>query len=294
VLSPAPAPAPAPATPVAVPAQPVAPVVALSGVSVAPALVTPGPSGTGMYLSVDFTLGVAAPVTVQLTGGSTPLSLLSAILPAGENSFNWDLSAVSDGRYSLVVAARPTSGAPETQAVPIVIDRTLTGYSVTPPVFSPNGDGLNDTAVFGFTLSQPVPVQLLIQSRGVVVATAYAGQLGPGPQSITWNGTSNGVRFPDGTYDAVVVASGSLGTVSLSLPVTVDATAPVLTLLDASALRFELSEAATVTVTVNGQPIVSAQPAGSFTIPWQDGPIATVSAQAADAAGNQSAVVTSP
>jgi hypothetical protein len=105
---------------------------------------------------------------------------------------------------------------------------------------------------------------------------------------------SNGARVPDGVYQVVVQVTSTLGTVTVAAPLTIDATPPVLTLLDAATLRFQLSEPAVVTATINGTTVSVSEPAGAFTIPWQAGPVTTLSAQADDEAGNLSAVVTSP
>jgi hypothetical protein len=176
----------------------------------------------------------------------------------------------------------------------VTVDRSLTGFTTTPSLISPNADGLNDATTLGFTLAQLLPVQVVIQRLGTVVGTAFSGQLGPGPQVVVWDGTIGGVRVPDGTYDVVVLVTDALGAVSFTLPVTVDTTPPVLTLLDPATLRFQLNEAATMTVTVNGQAVVGPAVAGVFTIPWLGGPVATIFAQAADAAGNLSPGVTFP
>ena len=53
------------------------------------------------------------------------------------------------------------------------------------------------------------------------------------------------------------------------MPLAIDMTPPTLSMLDARALRFSLSEPATVTVLVNGQMrIVSGEPAGTFSVPF--------------------------
>jgi hypothetical protein len=82
--------------------------------------------------------------------------------------------------------------------------------------------------------------------------------------------------------------------VSFRLPLTIDTTPPLLSLLDAATLRFQLSEAGTVTAFVNGQAVVLPEPAGSFTIPWANGPVTAVSGSAADAAGNVGATISWP
>jgi hypothetical protein len=283
--------------PVVAPVAAVAPA-DVSALTASPAVVSPSADGTGGYVAVDFTLGGAAAVTVTATpvapSVAPPLTLLSANLSAGDNSFSWSLAPLADGLYQVVVTAKSKSGSPSVQSVPVTVDRSLTGLTTTSALISPNGDGVNDSTTIGFSLTQSLPVQLLIEYYGTVVGTIFTGQLGPGPQTIAWDGTTRGVRIPDGAYDAVVVVTDPLGAVSFSIPVTVDTTPPALTLLDAATLRFQLSEPATVTVTVNGQPVVRPEPAGVFTLPWQGGPVTTISAQADDAAGNLSPILTAP
>ena len=116
----------------------------------------------------------------------------------------------------------------------------------------------------------------------------------PGTQTIGWDGTSHGVRLPDGDYVAVVTATRRSGTVSLLQPLAIDTTPPVLTLLDGASLRFDLSEAATVTA--DGQrPGVLAQPAArAVHDPVDGGPVTSLTAQPRDAAGNAGAAVSWP
>ncbi len=294
-----PAPTPPPAKPVVPAPKPPAVVPApastlLTALSAAPAVVSPGTDPASAFVTVEFTLAATATVTARLTGGATPITLYSASVPAGDSSFSWSLATVPDGRYTLEVTAKPAAGTSATQSLQLVVYRTLSAYSVAPPLVSPNGDGVNENAVIGFTLARSVPVQVLLERAGAVVATIFAGQLGPGPQSIVWNGTSNGVRVPDGTYDVVTVASDTTGVLTFSAPLTVDTTPPLLALLDPATLRFQLGEPATLTLTVNGVAMTLPEPAGVFTVPWTGGAVTSLSAQAADAAGNVSAAVTSP
>jgi hypothetical protein len=176
----------------------------------------------------------------------------------------------------------------------VTIDRALTGLTVTPALISPNGDGSSDTTTIGFTLAQPVTAAVLVERQGSIVATVFSGQLGAGQQSIVWSGLSNGARVLDGAYEVVVQVADTLGSVAISAPLTLDTTPPVLTLLDAATLRFQLSEPALVTATVNGTTVSVLEPAGVFTIPWQADPVASISAQAGDSAGNLSTPVASP
>jgi N-acetylmuramoyl-L-alanine amidase/FlgD Ig-like domain len=265
------------------------PVNLISGLTVNPSVLTPGADGTGLVTGIDFALARQAQLTV--TVGS--LQLLSTTAAAGNDHFEWDLSQLPDGRYKLVVTAK-AGGATSTQSADIVVDRTLSGLVATPNAFSPNADGSSDTVAFNFTLSQNVPVQVTVQRTGAVVATLFVGQLGPGPQTVGWDGTSAGVRLPDGQYTAVVTATDSLATVSLLVPFAVDTVAPAFVALNGPALQFQLSEPGTVAGTINGQPVTATEPAGSFTFPWTGAPPTSWSLQARDAAGNASAVVSGP
>jgi len=142
--------------------------------------------------------------------------------------------------------------------------------------------------------TQNVPVRLDIEQGGLVIATPFQGQLGIGPHTLDWDGKSNGVALPDGDYIAVLTVSDQLGDVQLSLPLTIDTTAPVLSIVDAHALKFTLDEPATVTILVNQkQRIVRGEGKGTFTIAVQ-GVVYQLSAEAQDLAGNISEVVTGP
>jgi hypothetical protein len=294
VVVPAPQPPPQPVAPTPKPTPVPVQSSLLTGLSAAPAVVSPGTDPSSAYVTVDFTLAASASVTARLTGTTSAITLFSSNVPAGESTFSWSLAAVPDGQYTLAVTAKPATGATATQTLQLTVYRTLSGYAVAPALVSPNGDGVNDNAVVSFTLARPVPVQVLIERAGVPVASAFSGTLGPGAQSVVWNGTSGGVRLPDGTYDVVTVVTDTTGTLSFTAPLTVDTTPPSLALLDAPSLRFQLSEPASVTVIVNGQQTTIAEPAGTFNVPFAGGAVTSVSAYATDAAGNTSATVTGP
>jgi len=274
--------------PVPTPAPP-PPANLISGLTASPSVLTLNAGGTGLVTAIDFALAREAQVTV--TVGS--VRLLTTTAAAGNDHFEWDLSQLPDGRFKLVVAAK-AGATTSTQSVDLVIDRTLSALVAMPSTFSPNADGTSDTVSFNFALSQNVPVQVTVQRTGAVVATLFVGQLGPGPQSVGWDGTAAGVRLPDGQYTAVVTATDSLATVSLLVPFAVDTTAPALAAVNGPALQFQLSEPGTVAGTVNGQPVSAAEPAGTFTFPAPGVPVTSWSLQAKDAAGNASAVVSGP
>jgi flagellar hook assembly protein FlgD len=267
---------------------PVPPPSLLGGLAVSPGVLTPNADGTGFLVSVDFTLAQQAQVTVR--AGS--LQLLNTTAAAGNDHFEWDLGQLPDGRYKLTVTAK-AGGETSTQSADVVVDRTLTGLAATPTAFSPNADGVSDTISFGFTLTQNVPVQVTVQRAGTTVATLFTGQLGPGVQTVGWDGSSAGTRLPDGQYTAVVTATDPLAVVSLLVPFAIDTIPPVLTLADPASVRFELSEPATITGTINGQPVTAGEPAGPFVFPFP-GPATSWSLTARDAAGNPGAPLTGP
>ena len=232
----------------------------LTGLTVSPSVLTPKADGTGLTTAIDFALARQAQLTVRVG----TLQLLNATAAAGNDHFEWDLSPLPDGRHKLVVVAT-AGGQTATLSADVVIDRTLSGLTATPTAFSPNADGSSDTVSFGFALTQTVPVQVVVQRAGVAVVTLFTGPLGPGLQTVGWDGTSGGIRLPDGEFTVVVTATDPLAMVSLLVPFVVDTVAPALTQLDGPSLRFQLSEPATLTAVINGQTVTAAEPAGVFT-----------------------------
>jgi flagellar hook assembly protein FlgD len=268
------------------------PVLSLTATSTAPDVVAPNPDGSSGLMTVAFTLGAAAQVSAEVTdaAGAFVQTVLGERRDAGVNTFTWNAGALTDGRYALVLTAS-AGGKTVSKTLPFAVDRTLTGLNALPTALSPNGDGINDTTTFSFTLAQSVPLQVTIMSDGVVAASLFEGQLGPGPQVLTWDGTGGGVPLADGSYTAVFAYTDALGQVQQTVPLVIDTKPPTLTLLDATGLRFSLDEPATVTATVNGATrIVRSEPKGIFTLPFA-GTVTSVTAQAQDLAGNQSAVV---
>jgi flagellar hook assembly protein FlgD len=267
-------------------APPSAPAI-VSALAVAPGLAAPV-AGTPSPIAVRFSLSSAAAAKVQVVGpDGKALTLSSASLPAGPSTVRFDASALADGVYTVRVSAGSSL-----QTAGLVVDRTLTGLVVSSGAVSPNADGVDDTVTFGFALASAQNVQLAIEQNGAVVATPFAGDLAAGAASIGWDGTWNGSHLPDGAYTAVVSYASPNGTLVQSLPIAVDTTAPVLTSADPKSLVFTLSEAATLTFSIDGgQPFVLPEPAGTFAVPFA-GTVNSVSAYAVDAGGNRSATLT--
>ncbi|HSP74075.1 MAG TPA: N-acetylmuramoyl-L-alanine amidase [Gaiellaceae bacterium] len=272
------------------------PVALVSGLAV-PAVLAPTADGAGATVPVTFTLADAAQVGVQLLDHANRVVLSAPAAPLEPGKQEVDLAAgvLPDGRYRVVVSAQPSGASAVKASASLVVDRTAAGFVSTSPALSPNGDGALDTVTFSFTLNASVPLRLELQKDGVTVATLLDAQLGPGQQVVDWNGKdATGAAVPDGAYQAVLTVTDALGVVAQSLPLTVDTTPPQLTLLDASRLRFSLTEPATVTLLVNGARVVKTEPAGTWAVPLPKAAVQTVSAEASDAAGNVSPAVSSP
>jgi hypothetical protein len=268
------------------------PALSLTNLAATPSVITPNADGTDDAMTVSFTLGTAAIVTAQvLDGGGAPLlTLLNEQRSAGNNTFGWGAHVLPDGRYRMVVTARSGTKA-VTKSADVVVDRTLAALQAVPTVISPNGDGFNDTTTLSFMLAQNVPVRLDIVQAGIVVGSPFQGQLGIGPQTLVWDGSGFGAPLFDGTYLATITVTDQLGDVQLSRPITIDNTAPKLTLLDKATLTFALDEPATVTALVNQKTrIVLPEPKGTFRMPYQ-GAVVQLSAEAQDVAGNLSPIV---
>ena len=271
--------------------QPV-PSLSLTGLASVPSVLAPAADGTGATATATFTLGSTADVRGQIldSRGQTVATVLAEQRNAGPNSLSWSAATLADGRYRLVLTATAV-GRSVSKAAAVVIDRTLSSLSASSLAISPNGDGSNDAMSMTFALAQAVPLRVDVLQAGVVRATIYQGTLGPGPQTIGWDGTAAGTALADGRYQLSFTVTDALGDVRQTVPITIDNTPPALLLVDLSKLAFTLSEPAIVTLLVNGQSsIVIGEPAGRFTVPFA-APVTSVVARAQDFAGNSSAPV---
>ena len=205
----APAPTPAPSTTSAV----------VSGLTVTPATLTPTADGTGIAATVSFTLAAPAQVTATVsasTGGSALLDAALGEVPAGPRTYQWDIGTLANGRYKLVVCGQPSSGARRRT------DRRRDRRPHARRLRRPRPRRSRRTATASPTRSasrscsrKPPPSRSRSSAAASTVATVWSAQVVPGLQTIGWDGTSGGVRLPDGDYIAVVTATSPLGTVSL-------------------------------------------------------------------------------
>jgi hypothetical protein len=265
---------------------------ALTRVRAEPAAVTPNGDGIDDQTTISYTLGAPATVTAALLDpvGTTVATLFSEPRSAGEQQFLLTAENVADGTYTLVVTAT-AGGRTVTGRTTVLVNRTLSAFAAARTSFSPNGDGRLDTLSFTFALAQPANVRLRILRDGKWVATpVVTTPLGPGPQTLAWNGSKRIGTAADGLYQAELSATDVVGTVTQVVTIALDRTGPRLKLLSRSPrVRIQVSEAAQVVVVADGvRTVVKKGGAGVVVLPVAARKLRVV---AYDSAGNKSPVL---
>jgi hypothetical protein len=209
---------------------------AVQRASASPAAVAPGEQ-----TRVAYTLATAAAVSATLLSpANEPVApLLAAQKPAGAQSFAFvPPPGLPNGLYTVALSAT-AGGRTATSSVPLVLDDVVTGFS-------------SRGATLGFTLTRlPSALAFQVLRGSAVVATPPLASLAPGPQSLTWNGQlADGTPAPDGAYTLALSITDDVGTFSRGATFTIDTKPPALTALSARALRFRVSEPATLVLTV--------------------------------------------
>lgn len=251
----------------------------MTGAQAKPATFTPNGDSQADSTVISYTLSLASTVTATLRDatGAMLTTLFVEQKKAGRQSFRFTATGVADGRYSVVLSAKAPNGREANAVVPIVVDRTLAAFAVSPAVYSPNGDRRLDELKFTFVLAASAHVKLVAGKELV-----YEGDLGVGPQEVRWDG-----RLRDGKYAAVVEATGPFGTRGQTVRFVADTKKPVVQLLSKAQRRFTVNEQVTVTGTVGGVRVRAVVGPGRFSLSGGVGPIAV---NAWDAAGNRSTI----
>jgi hypothetical protein len=255
--------------------------------------ITPNGDGQADSTVLSYTLTTAANVTVQIVGadGATVATVVDRVwTSAGSHTVTIDAAGLPDGVYDVAISARTATAGEVVQSVPLTVSRTLGLVSVSPTVFSPNGDGRLDRITIGFVLNAPATVTVTILREGRWVASALQPtSFIAGPERVAWDGTRSSGQLRDGQLSAVVQVTDELGTISYSLQFTADTAPPRLRVLPARRLRIEISEPVALKAWINGELLSrDVQRARTLTIPWAE-PIRRVRAVAWDRAGNVSA-----
>jgi hypothetical protein len=214
--------------------------------------------------------------------------------PAGESTVRFVPGGLADGAYTVLLQARADDGSETAASVAVLVTRTLARVALAPPVFSPNADGRADRLEVRFRLTAAALVKVRVLRDGRWVATPLAGERGPGPVVLRWDGAKRLGRLRDGEYAAVVEATDALGTARYELPFAADTARPTVRIVSRQPLRLAVSEPARVVVRVDGRTIrFEARRAGTVRVPGARRGL-VVRALAWDAGGNVSAPARRP
>ena len=264
-------------------------VLALTSATASPRTITPNGDGQTDSTQVSYTLTAPATVTATLRGpdGSDLGVLFSQQRQPGKQSFRFAAEGVPDGRYEIVLSA--TDGKQTvSSSIPVLVDRTVRLFAAAPSAFSPNGDGVLDELDFSFEVTRAASVRLDIARSGKTIASVYSATLQPGSQSVTWNGAD----AKDGKYAGVLTATNDVGTVVHTVLFRIDRVPPRLSVLSFRRLRFRVSEASKIRLTLNGTVITRTVRAGVFS--FRSPRVRSVRIAARDAAGNVSRTLRYP
>jgi hypothetical protein len=229
-----------------------------------PEVMTPNGDAMGDVVRVRFTVSKAATLALSVeTEAGVPVGTIASARPlaVGTTMVSWRGklagAPVPDGRYRLVAVA--TAGPEQvTRRATLTIDRTLGGLTVTPGLFSPNGDGRRETVAIGFTLARTATVRLRILQGTKTVATLLKGSATSGLHTVTWDGKN----AADGALRIVAEATTSFGTRSLERAVVRDTRKPRATILETRkrtgggvVVRIRLDEPALLVLRFDGETV---------------------------------------
>jgi hypothetical protein len=188
----------------------------LTDLAISPSTISPNGDGYDDSSTIAYALHGRAAVTAVLqdAAGNVVRTLFTdQQQSARQISFPLPVDDLGDGRYNLDVAALAADGTALALDAQFVVDRTLSGLTVSPSSFTP-GSG---SAAFSFALAKPAQVRVAIVQNGQPLTTVFSGQLQAGPQSVTWDGSLPGGPAPAGHYDVQVTAVDDIGQAAQSV-----------------------------------------------------------------------------
>jgi spore germination protein YaaH len=179
-------------------------------------------------------------------------------------SLVWDGRAstkVYDGRYVFQVDLTDAAGNRTVREIALVVDRTTSGFAVTPNLFYPqDGDRYGASTRVGFRLSRSAITTLKIHTQdGTYVKTAWTGRSSAaGNYSWTWNGKNGkGALVAPGWYRATLWTRTALGTTRQHKLLLVDA-------YSLSPSSWSLTAGQTLTVNIRSAEPLSTTPRLTF------------------------------
>jgi hypothetical protein len=252
-----------------------------SALAVQKTTATPAAVPPGETAIVSYTLTAAASVTITLVSptGTVLSTLLTAQKPVGSQTFAFTPPpGLPNGVYGIAINA--TAGTTtETAVVRVTVDDILSGFAATGPSLS-------------FTLTRmPIALTFEVRRGSQVVATPIVQPLVAGPQTETWDGRlADGSRAPDGTYTLVLSITDDVTSFTRTATVTLDTTAPKITVLSYRNLRFRVSEPAQLTLVVGTKHYMRVLKMAGIAEFWLKAKPSAYRLTATDAAGNTSTV----
>jgi hypothetical protein len=195
-------------------APPPVPAAPVRDVTVSPSTISPNADGYGDFGTIRYVLPAQATVTVRIvdgTGATVDTLIADEPQPPGRNSLAYSPEALPDGRYTVIVTARTDNGRLGSAQKGFVVDRVLSSVAAQPPVFTPNGDGVDDVVGLSFVLARPALVTIEIQQAGGLVAMIFEDTLAAGAYGVTWDGRTPAGSAAPGPYEVVVRAADELG-----------------------------------------------------------------------------------
>jgi flagellar hook assembly protein FlgD len=140
-------------------------------------------------------------------------------------------TAVPDGSYTYTISATDGWGNPTgTRAGVAVVDTVAPAFASPPapltagptdpptPTFSPNGDGIGDTASFAYDTDEAGFIDATVRDVGGHVVRDFATKTAAGSGAVVWTGgTDAGGTAPDGQYTVELAPRDLAGNVGGSL-----------------------------------------------------------------------------
>ncbi len=254
---------------------------AVAGLAVLKASASPASVAPGETATVSYTLTAPAAVTATLVSSTnqTLSTLSTAQKPAGAQALTFTPPpGLANGQYAVVLSASVGAGT-ATATIPLAIDDILTGVTQTGPALS-------------FTLTRaPVSIAFQVLRGPNVVAVPTVPSPVAGPQALTWNELlADGSNAPDGLYTLALTVADEFATFTRTFPVTLDRTAPVVTPLSFTDLRFRVSEPATLVLKVGARTYTRVLKKAATTQFWLKVRPSSYTLTATDPSGNAATV----
>jgi len=216
--------------------------------------------GTRMTLNFTTPLPGTPTAVIRNAAGATVRTFTGAGAGA---SFAWDGTNDAGvqqpaGTYGYQIDSTASSGQVASSVHGSAILDTgrllaINGLAAAPLYFSPNGDGVQDTALLTGSVTFDDGWTLRIKNGGGTVVRTVAGS--GSAISFSWNGLDgNGVMAPDGVYALEVTAIAGTSTAVAAVTVTLDNTPPAISLTSPAAgqLLSNVHQSSTPVITVTG------------------------------------------